>query len=85
VCEDELFQLTAWRETYALIWLLTSANYFKVSLIATHRLAGLKIIIFMKINASYFEFRRVSSLHASDSILSRNISRGQNFQYPSGY
>ena len=58
------------------IWLLTSANYFKASLIATHRLAGLKIIIFMKINASYFEFRSVS----------RNVSRGQNFfQYPEGY
>ena len=65
VCEDELFPFTAWREMYVLI--------------ARYRLTGLKIIIYIKINASYFEFRSASSLHASDSILSRNISRGQNF------
>ena len=40
------------------------------------RLAGLKIIICMKINASYFEFRSASSLHDSNSILLRNSSRG---------
>jgi hypothetical protein len=48
----------------------------------------------MKINASYFEFQSTSSLHASDGIWSRNISRGPDrifavslgiacdFQYP---
>jgi hypothetical protein len=45
VCEDKLFPFTAWHEMYMLI--------------ARYRLAGLKIIICMKIqvNASYFEFR----------------------------
>ena len=32
-----------------------------------------------EVNASCFEFRSTSSLHARNGIWSRNISRGQNF------
>ncbi len=46
----------------------------RIVIIATHRLAGLKIIICININAS-FEFRSASSMYATDGILWRNFSR----------